>query len=213
MRPSVQWFALFSPEHGLAGRSDEKIASTKESRHRSFPFIVSMAKRGDPPMKCSRELTHLFRCQDAGVRFYLYATMGLLHGGSSETKHRFLRARPAKPPRRRNYRRPMLDADKTNFVAYSVAGALRADHGELAQFIQRRKSHRRGPARHHHEELHRIISSKAPASSDSPSPNLRPSRGLFCSLSGDRNSSECWSLRRPRHTTLLKNLGAMDEWR
>src|SRR5882762_7574339 len=28
--PSVQLVALFSPEHGLAGRSDEKIASTKD---------------------------------------------------------------------------------------------------------------------------------------------------------------------------------------
>src|SRR5437773_11672164 len=28
--PSVQLVALFSPEHGLAGRSDEKVASTKD---------------------------------------------------------------------------------------------------------------------------------------------------------------------------------------
>jgi uncharacterized protein YbbC (DUF1343 family) len=75
--PGVQLVALFSPEHGLVGRADEKLASTKDPST-GLP-IYSLYGESLRPTEAMLEGidTLVFDIQDAGVRFYTYtATMG-----------------------------------------------------------------------------------------------------------------------------------------
>ena len=75
--PGVQLVALFSPEHGIAGHSDEKVTSSKDVST-GLP-IYSLY--GDH-LRPTEEMLHgidalVFDVQDAGVRFYTYtSTMG-----------------------------------------------------------------------------------------------------------------------------------------
>jgi len=120
-----------------------------------------------PTDEMLKELTHLFsmfRTPESG--FTPTPRRWVLHGGSRETKHRFLRARPAEPARGEIIEGPMLDADKTNFVAYfPLPVRYGLTIGELAQFFNAEN--------HIGADLHvitmrtgtGIISSKAPASS------------------------------------------------
>ena len=67
----VQLVALFSPEHGLAGRNDEKISSTKD-----FSTGLPVHSLYGDTLRPTDEMlkgidTLVFDVQDAGVRFYL----------------------------------------------------------------------------------------------------------------------------------------------
>jgi uncharacterized protein YbbC (DUF1343 family) len=49
--PGVQVVALFSPEHGIAGHSDEKLASSKDAST-GLPSSASTVTTSAPPTKC-----------------------------------------------------------------------------------------------------------------------------------------------------------------
>jgi len=72
----VQLAALFSPEHGLAGRNDEKISSTKDPST-GLPVYSLYGDTLRPTEEMLKGIDALvFDVQDAGVRFYTYtATM------------------------------------------------------------------------------------------------------------------------------------------
>src|SRR4029077_16764094 len=72
----VQLVALFSPEHGLAGRNDEKVAVSKEPST-VLPVYSLYGETRRPTDEMLKGIDALvFDVQDAGVRFYTYtATM------------------------------------------------------------------------------------------------------------------------------------------
>src|SRR5689334_22752962 len=68
----VHLVALFSPEHGLAGRNDEKVASSKDAAT-GLPIFSLYDENRRPTDEMLRGIDALvFDIQDAGVRFYTY---------------------------------------------------------------------------------------------------------------------------------------------
>jgi uncharacterized protein YbbC (DUF1343 family) len=134
--PGVQLVALFSPEHGIAGHSDEKVTSSKDAST-GLP-IYSLY--GDH-LRPTDEMLHgidalVFDVQDAGVRFYTYtSTMGYCMEEAAKHNIEFYVLDRPNPLSGEIVEGPMLDAEKTSFVAYyplPVRYALTI--GELALF-------------------------------------------------------------------------------
>jgi uncharacterized protein YbbC (DUF1343 family) len=133
----VQLIALFSPEHGLAGRNDEKISSSKDPAT-GLPIFSLYGENFRPTDEMLRGIDALvFDIQDAGVRFYTYtATMAYCMEEAAQRNIAFYVLDRPNPIGGNIVEGPMLDADKTNFVGYfplPVRYALTI--GELAQFF------------------------------------------------------------------------------
>jgi uncharacterized protein YbbC (DUF1343 family) len=133
----VQLIALFSPEHGLAGRNDEKISSTKDSST-GLPVYSLYGETLRPTDEMLKGIDALvFDVQDAGVRFYTY-TATMAYCMEEAAKHNiafFVLDRP-NPIGGEIVEGPMLDADKTNFVGYfPLPVRYGLTIGELAQLF------------------------------------------------------------------------------
>jgi uncharacterized protein YbbC (DUF1343 family) len=133
----VQLIALFSPEHGLAGRNDEKISSTKDPAT-GLPIFSLYGENVRPTDEMLRGIdTLVFDIQDAGVRFYTYtATMAYCMEEAAKHHIAFYVLDRPNPVGGNIVEGPMLDTDKTSFTAYfplPVRYALTI--GELAQFF------------------------------------------------------------------------------
>src|SRR6202158_5957825 len=115
----VQLIALFSPEHGLAGRNDEKIASSKDAAT-GLPIFSLYGETQRPTDEMLQGIDALvFDVQDAGVRFYTYTTtMGYCMEEAAKRKIAFYVLDRPNPVNGEIVEGPMLDADKTAFVAY-----------------------------------------------------------------------------------------------
>ncbi len=133
----VQLIALFSPEHGLAGRNDEKISSTKDPST-GLPVYSLYGDTLRPTEEMLKGIDALvFDVQDAGVRFYTY-TATMAYCMEEAAKHNiafFVLDRP-NPIGGEIVEGPMLDPDKTNFVGYfPLPVRYGLTIGELAQFF------------------------------------------------------------------------------
>jgi uncharacterized protein YbbC (DUF1343 family) len=129
--------ALFSPEHGLAGRNDEAVASTKD-RATGLPVYSLYGDGRRPTDEMLKGIDALvFDIQDAGVRFYTYtATMGYCMEEAAKHHIAFYVLDRPNPLGGTIVEGPMLDADKTSFVAYMPLPVRYAmTIGELAQFF------------------------------------------------------------------------------
>src|SRR6202795_3983767 len=135
--PGVHLVALFSPEHGLAGRNDEKVASTKDPVT-GLPIFSLYGENLRPTDEMLRGIdTLVFDIQDAGVRFYTYtATMGYCMEEAAKRKIAFYVLDRPNPIGGNIVEGPVLDADKTNFVGYfPLPVRYGLTIGELAQFF------------------------------------------------------------------------------
>jgi uncharacterized protein YbbC (DUF1343 family) len=135
--PSVQLVALFSPEHGLAGRKDERVSSSKDPTT-GLPVYSLYGETLRPSDEMLNGIDALvFDIQDAGVRFYTYTvTMAYCMEEAAKRKIAFFVLDRPNLLGGEIIEGPMLDADKTNFVAYyplPVRYALTI--GELAQLF------------------------------------------------------------------------------
>lgn len=133
----VQLVALFSPEHGLAGRNDEKIASSKDPST-GLPIYSLYGETQRPTEQMLTGIDALvFDVQDAGVRFYTYtATMAYCMEEAAKRHIAFFVLDRPNPMGGEIVEGPMLDPDKTSFVGYfpmPVRYALTI--GELAQLF------------------------------------------------------------------------------
>jgi uncharacterized protein YbbC (DUF1343 family) len=117
--PGVQVVALFSPEHGLAGRQDENIASTKDPVS-GLPVYSLYGETRRPTDEMLAGIDALvFDMQDAGVRFYTYTTtMAYCMEEAAKRKIAFFVLDRPNPLGGEIVEGPMLDADKTSFTAY-----------------------------------------------------------------------------------------------
>jgi uncharacterized protein YbbC (DUF1343 family) len=133
----VQLVALFSPEHGLAGRNDEKIASSKDPST-GLPVYSLYGETLRPTDEMLKGIDALvFDVQDAGVRFYTYtATMAYCMEEAAKRNIAFFVLDRPNPLGGQIVEGPMLDADKTNFVGYfPLPVRYGLTIGELAQFF------------------------------------------------------------------------------
>ena len=133
--PGVTLVALFSPEHGLAGKMDDKVTSTKEPST-GLPVYSLYGETKRPTDEMLNGIDALvFDIQDAGVRFYTYTTtMGYCMEAAAKKGIAFYVLDRPNPIGGEIVEGPMLDDDKRDFVAYfplPVRYALTI--GELAQ--------------------------------------------------------------------------------
>jgi len=135
--PGVTLVALFSPEHGLAGRADEKVASSKDPTT-SLPVYSLYGDTRRPTDEMLKGIDALvFDIQDAGVRFYTYTvTMAYCMEEAAKRKMSFFVLDRPNPMGGEIVEGPMLDPDKTSFVAYfPLPVRYGLTIGELAQFF------------------------------------------------------------------------------
>ena len=135
--PGVQLVALFSPEHGLAGRNDERVSSTKDAAT-GLPIYSLYAETLRPTDAMLQGIdTLIFDVQDAGVRFYTYlTTMGYCMEEAAKRNIAFYVLDRPNPLGGEIVEGPVLDADKTSFTAYfPLPVRYTLTIGEIAKFF------------------------------------------------------------------------------
>jgi uncharacterized protein YbbC (DUF1343 family) len=133
----VELVALFSPEHGIAGHADEQVASAKDpSTGLPIYSLYGETKRPTPEMLKGID-TLVFDVQDAGVRFYTYTTtMAYCMEEAAKLGITFYVLDRPNPIGGEIIEGPMLDPDKTAFVAYfPLPVRYGMTIGELAQLF------------------------------------------------------------------------------
>jgi uncharacterized protein YbbC (DUF1343 family) len=135
--PGVKLVALFSPEHGIRGLADARVASTTDAAT-GLPVYSLYGDGVRPTDAMLAGLDALvFDMQDAGVRFYTYVTtMG--YTMEAAAKHHlayYVLDRPD-PLGGERIEGPMLDRERTNFVGYfPMPVRMGMTLGELAQMF------------------------------------------------------------------------------
>ena len=117
--PGVKLVAIFSPEHGLFGTADEKVASTRDPTT-GLPVYSLYGDTQRPTDQMLAGIDALvYDIQDAGVRFYTFiTTLGYtLEAAGRKNLSYFVLDRP-NPIGGFNVEGPLLDADLRSFVAY-----------------------------------------------------------------------------------------------
>jgi uncharacterized protein YbbC (DUF1343 family) len=135
--PGVQLVALFSPEHGLAGRNNENVSSAKDPTT-GLPVYSLYGETRRPTDEMLQGIDALvFDIQDAGVRFYTYTvTMAYCMEEAAKRNIAFFVLDRPNPMGGDIVEGPMLDPDKTSFIAYyPTAVRYGLTIGELAQFF------------------------------------------------------------------------------
>src|SRR5216683_340358 len=129
--------ALFSPEHGLAGRFDEKVSSSRDNST-GLPLYSLYGETLRPTDEMLKGIdTLVFDVQDAGVRFYTYTTtMAYCMEEAAKRNIAFFVLDRPNPLGGEIVEGPMLDADKTSFVGYfPLPVRYGLTIGELAQLF------------------------------------------------------------------------------
>ena len=135
--PGLKLVALFSPEHGLAGRANENVASSKDPAT-GLPIYSLYGDTRRPTDEMLQGIDALvFDIQDAGVRFYTYTvTMAYCMEEAAKGKIPFFVLDRPNPMGGEIVEGPMLDPDKISFVAYSpIPVRYGLTIGELAQLF------------------------------------------------------------------------------
>ncbi len=137
--PGVRLAAIFSPEHGLFGKVDERVPSTTDPGT-GLPVYSLYGETLRPTDAMLQGLDALvFDIQDAGVRFYTFiTTLGYAMEAAAKKGIQFFVLDRPNPITGESVEGPMLDADLISFVAYFP---LPVRHGmtvgELAEMFNR----------------------------------------------------------------------------
>jgi uncharacterized protein YbbC (DUF1343 family) len=135
--PGVKLVALFSPEHGIAGRMDDTVANSSDEAT-GLPIYSLYGETRRPTAAMFANLDALvYDIQDAGVRFYTYVTtMGYCMEQAAKQRIAFFVLDRPDILGGEVIEGPMLDADKTSFVAYfPMPVRFGMTLGELAQMF------------------------------------------------------------------------------
>ncbi len=114
----VQLVALFSPEHGIRGKVDEKVDDSVD-QHTGLPvYSLYGARRSPTPEQLGRLDILVFDIQDIGCRFYTYiSTLGLCLEAANKANLRFMVLDRVNPIGGSAVEGPLL-AGETSFVAW-----------------------------------------------------------------------------------------------
>lgn len=139
--PNLKLVALFSPEHGIRGLSDEKVSDSKDERTGLPIYSLYGDTRRPTPEQLQDLEAVVFDIQDIGTRFYTYiSTLGYVMEEAAKAKRAvFVLDRP-NPIGGLEVEGPVADADKPSFTAYH---AIPVRHGmtigELAQLFNQER--------------------------------------------------------------------------
>ncbi len=135
--PQVQLVALFSPEHGLAGRAEGQVASGRDPET-GLPVYSLYGETRRPTSEMLRGLDALvFDVQDAGVRFYTYITTMAyaLEEAARQGLEFYVLDRP-NPLGGERIEGPLLDPDRLSFTGYFPLPVVHGmTVGELARMF------------------------------------------------------------------------------
>ena len=137
--PEVNLRALFSPEHGLAGKLDQSIiGDTKDSKTGLQVFSLYGKSRQPSKEQLANIDTLVFDIQDIGCRFYTYiSTMGLAMQAASTNGKRFVVLDRPNPISGLAAGGPGLDSGLESFVAFhSMPVRHGMTVGELAMMFK-----------------------------------------------------------------------------
>lgn len=135
----VNLVAIFSPEHGFAGKLDEDNIADGKDPATGLPIYSLYGQTRRPTAQMLAQVdTLVFDIQDIGTRFYTYlSTMGEAMVAAAEHGKRFVVLDRPNPLGGVAIEGPMLDADKQSFVGWH---SLPVRHGmtvgELALMIK-----------------------------------------------------------------------------
>lgn len=124
----VQLTALFSPEHGLAGKLDQSIIGDAVDRDSGIKVYSLYGETRQPTAEQLAAIdTLVFDIQDIGCRFYTYiSTMGLAMQAAAEHGKRFVVLDRPNPIDGTKIDGPMLDDGRESFVGFH---SLPIQHG------------------------------------------------------------------------------------
>jgi uncharacterized protein YbbC (DUF1343 family)/CubicO group peptidase (beta-lactamase class C family) len=135
--PGVKLQAIFSPEHGLSGKADWKVASGRDaSTNLPVYSLYGETRRPKPEMLKGLDIL-VFDVQDAGSRFYTYmSTMGYAMEAAAQKGIEFVVLDRPNPISASRVEGPVMDPDLRSFTGYFP---LPVRHGmtlgELAQMF------------------------------------------------------------------------------
>jgi uncharacterized protein YbbC (DUF1343 family) len=135
--PGVELVALFSPEHGLVGQADERVASTKDpSTGLPIYSLYGETRRPTDAMLAGIDAL-VFDVQDAGVRFYTYtSTLAYCMEEAAKRNIAFFVLDRPNPMNGDIVEGPVTDADKTGWFSYlPLPVRYGLTIGELAQLF------------------------------------------------------------------------------
>jgi uncharacterized protein YbbC (DUF1343 family)/CubicO group peptidase (beta-lactamase class C family) len=135
--PGVQVKAIFSPEHGLQGNLDEKVASGQDGAT-GLPIYSLYGKVNKPTPQMLRGLDALvYDIQDVGTRFYTYiTTLAYSMEAAAQAGLEFYVLDRPDPITAEAVQGPVLDPDLRSYIGYyplPVRYGMTA--GELAQLF------------------------------------------------------------------------------
>jgi uncharacterized protein YbbC (DUF1343 family)/CubicO group peptidase (beta-lactamase class C family) len=137
--PGVKVRAIFSPEHGLDGTLDEKVASGTDPQS-SLPVYSLYGKNLKPTREMLQGLDALvYDIQDAGVRFYTYiTTMAYAMEAAAAAGLDFVVLDRPNPITATLVQGPVMDRTLKSFIGYyPLPVRYGMTPGELAQLFNR----------------------------------------------------------------------------
>jgi len=116
---NVELVALFSPEHGLAGKLDQHISNSRDLKS-GLPVYSLYGKTRRPTSEMLAGIdTLVYDIQDVGTRFYTYiSTMGLAMESAAHHEIRFVVLDRPNPIGGVAVEGPMLDLGRESFTGY-----------------------------------------------------------------------------------------------
>ena len=137
--PNVQLIKLFSPEHGLFGKLDEKVGHAIEPKTGLKVFSLYGETRRPTPEMLADIDTIVFDIQDIGTRFYTYiSTMGYAMEAAAGHGRTFIVLDRPNPITGMRVDGPSADKDKLSFVAYAPIPIVHGmTAGELAMLFNK----------------------------------------------------------------------------
>jgi len=115
----VKLVALFSPEHGIRGELDEKVADGKDEKT-GLPVFSLYGERRKPTAEQLKGVdTIVYDIQDIGCRFYTFiSTLGLVMEAAKENKLKVVVLDRPNPIGGLLVEGPVRDEGRESFVAY-----------------------------------------------------------------------------------------------
>ncbi|MEW6659085.1 MAG: exo-beta-N-acetylmuramidase NamZ domain-containing protein [Thermodesulfobacteriota bacterium] len=139
--PGVKVKAIFSPEHGLSGKLDEKVASGRDAATGLHVYSL-YGKTMRPTAAMLQGLDALvYDIQDVGARFYTYITTMAyaMEAAAARGLEFYVLDRPD-PINAAQVQGPVLDPDLCSFIGYcSMPVRYGMTAGEMAQLFNRER--------------------------------------------------------------------------